>query len=83
MRGRVNINARGKNAKRARATSYIEMADSGALFELAVSAVLRGWPALKMAVTHQFGGPFSQAKATWMEDATAQWMKENGESLPS
>ena len=59
------------------------MADSGVLFEAAVSVVLRGWPALKMAVTHQFGGPLSQAKATWMEDATAQWMKENGESLPS
>ena len=49
-----------------------------ALFETAVSVVLRGWPALKMAVSHQFGGPHSQAKATWMESATAQWIRENG-----
>ena len=50
-----------------------------ALFDAAVSALLRGWPALKMAVSNQFGGPQSQAKATWMEGATAQWMRENGE----
>jgi hypothetical protein len=50
-----------------------------ALFDAAVSAVLRGWPALKMAVSNQFGGPQSQAKATWMESATAQWMRENVE----
>lgn len=56
-----------------------EMAEEGvALFEAAVSVVLRGWPALQMAVSHQFGGPQSQAKATWMEEATAQWIRENG-----
>lgn len=56
------------------------MAEEGvALFEAAVSVVLRGWPALQMAVSHQFGGPQSQAKATWMEEATTQWMRENGE----
>ena len=53
-----------------------------ALFDAAVSAVLSSWPALKMAVSHQFGGPHSQDKATWMEGATAQWMRENSESPP-
>ena len=70
---KIDANARRKLEK---------MAANGALFEAAVSAVLRGWPALKMAVSNQFGGPQSQAKAAWMETATTQWMKENGPSLP-
>ena len=60
-----------------------EEGGGGALFEAAIAAVLRGWPALKMAVSHQFGGAHSQAKATWMESATAQWMRENGKSNTS
>lgn len=68
------------SARRRARVSGEEMAEEGvALFETAVSVVLRGWPALQMAVSHQFGGPQSQAKATWMEEATAQWMRENGE----
>ena len=63
----------------ARAIGEKMEAEEGGLFEAAVSAVLRGWPALKMAVSNQFGGPQSQAKALWMEGATTQWMRENGE----
>ena len=65
------LRARGKREKMA--------AEEGGLFDAAVSAVLRGWPALKMAVSNQFGGPQSQTKAVWMEGATAQWMRDNGE----
>ena len=66
------------NARKRRARDLKMAEERGALFEAAVAVVLRGWPALKMAVSHQFGGPHSQAKATWMEGATAQWMRENG-----
>ena len=76
---RVSVYAHALNRRYARARFWSIMAAGGeALFEAAVSAVLRGWPALKMAVSNQFGGPQSQAKATWMEGATAQWMRENG-----
>ena len=54
--------------------------ESKQLFSQAVSAVFREWPALTMAVEQQFGGHSSSQKATWLEEVTAQWFWDNGET---
>ena len=49
------------------------------LFNQAVSAVLREWQALRIAVDNMFGGPMSKEKALWMEDVTVHFICNNGE----
>lgn len=47
-------------------------------FPEAVSCILRGWGALRLATEQSFGGPYSQQKAEWLEDVVVQFFVENG-----
>ena len=49
------------------------------LFFRAVSSVLQGWQALRIAVDAGFGGSWGKEKASWLEEVTAQFLCENGE----
>jgi hypothetical protein len=48
------------------------------VFSQAVGAVMKEWPALKIAVDNNFGGPMSRQKATWLEQVTVDFMCNNG-----
>ena len=51
------------------------------LFYRAVSGVLQGWQALRIAIDAGFGGSWGKEKASWLEEVTAQFLCENGESV--
>lgn len=48
------------------------------LFYRAVSGLLRGWQALRIAVDAGFGGSWGNEKACWLEEVTALFLCENG-----
>lgn len=52
------------------------------LFNQAVSAVLREWQALRIAVDNMFGGAMSKEKALWMEDVTVHFICNNDDVQP-
>ena len=53
----------------------------GSLFHQAVSSVFKEWQALRIAVDNMFGGPMSKEKGLWLEEITADFVSNNGESV--
>lgn len=47
-------------------------------FNQAVVAVLCNWKALQIAVENEFGGNFTQEKASWLQQVTAEYFWSNG-----
>ncbi|KAK6176515.1 hypothetical protein SNE40_014783 [Patella caerulea] len=48
-----------------------------ASFTRALDGIFKSWTALQLAVSHGFGGAYSQEKAEWLVFATETWFSEN------
>ncbi|PAA59489.1 hypothetical protein BOX15_Mlig026491g1, partial [Macrostomum lignano] len=63
-------------------SSASKQAVSQAEFLPVVHRVFAPWTAVRLLVEHQAGGPDTQAKVDWMQQAVCHWMLENSALAP-